>query len=101
MATIDKAIYTINKFTFLAKESLSSLKKIEGKELTSSDLPLVYFRFKYEGIQNSIRIEVKEQFRHNLLVVLRSSKSPKKELKKMDFDSSVKVYLQSSRKKKK
>jgi len=31
------------KFTTLAKESLSSIKKIEGKDLTSTDMPLVYF----------------------------------------------------------
>ena len=33
----------INKFSNLAKESLSCLKKTEGKELTPSELPLVYF----------------------------------------------------------
>ena len=33
----------INKFTNLAKESLSCLKRIEGKELTPGELPLVYF----------------------------------------------------------
>ena len=33
----------VNKFTMMAKESLSCLKKIEGKELTSGELPLVYF----------------------------------------------------------
>ena len=33
----------INKFTNLAKESLSCLKRIEGKELTPAELPLVYF----------------------------------------------------------
>ena len=35
----------ITKFTNLAKESLSSIKKAEGKELTTSELPLVYFIF--------------------------------------------------------
>ena len=33
----------INRFTNLAKESLSCLKRIEGKELTPGELPLVYF----------------------------------------------------------
>ena len=33
----------INKFTNLAKESLSCLKRIDGKELTPNELPLVYF----------------------------------------------------------
>ena len=33
----------INKFTNLAKESLSCMKRTEGKELTPSELPLVYF----------------------------------------------------------
>ena len=33
----------INNFTNLAKEALSSIKKTEGKDLTPSELPLVYF----------------------------------------------------------
>jgi len=78
-------------------------KEIKNKITNSvaENLPLVYYRFKYEGVQNSIRIEVKEQFRHNILAVLRSKKSPKKQLKKMDFDSSVETYLKFTRKKKK
>ena len=35
----------INKFSLLAKESISCLKRIEGKELTPGELPLVYFVF--------------------------------------------------------
>jgi hypothetical protein len=53
----------INKFTFLAKESLSSLKKIEGKELTSSDLPLVYFILHNENIDSNT---ANHQFRYSV-----------------------------------
>jgi hypothetical protein len=40
-----------------------------------------------------MRIEVKEEFRHNIMAVLKSKKNPNKKLKKMDFDSSVETYL--------
>ena len=43
----------INKFTNLAKESLSSIKKAEGKELTTSELPLVYFIFHSTNIDSA------------------------------------------------
>jgi hypothetical protein len=47
----------------LAKESLSSLKKIEGKELTSSDLPLVYFILHNENIDSNT---ANHQFRYSV-----------------------------------
>ena len=59
----------------------------------AENLPLVYYRFKYDGSLNAIIVEVKEQFRHNIMAVLKSKKNPRKELKKMDFDSSVETYL--------
>ena len=57
-------------------------------------------RFKYDGSLNAIIVEVKEQFRHNIMAVLKSKKNPRKELKKMDFDSSVETYLKFVNKKK-
>ena len=59
----------------------------------AKDLPLAYYKFRYEGNLNAIKIEVKEEFRHNIIAVLRSKQNPRKELKKMDFDSSVETYL--------
>ncbi len=53
----------INRFTFLAKESLSSLKKIEGKELTSSELPLVYFILHNANIDSNT---ANHQFRYSV-----------------------------------
>ena len=64
------------------------------------NLPLVYYRFQYDGSLNAIIVEVKEQFRHNIMAVLKSKKNPRKELKKMDFDSSVETYLKFVNKKK-
>ena len=66
----------------------------------AENLPLVYYRFKYDGSLNAIIVEVKEQFRHNIMAVLKSKKNPRKELKKMDFDSSVETYLKLVNKKK-
>ena len=66
----------------------------------AENLPLVYYRFKYDGSLNAIIVEVKEQFRHNIMAVLKSKKKPRKELKKMDFDSSVETYLKFVNKKK-
>ena len=66
----------------------------------AENLPLVYYRFKYDGSLNAIIVEVKEQFRHNIMAVLKSKKNPRKELKKMDFDSSVETYLRFVNKKK-
>ena len=66
----------------------------------AENLPLVYYRFKYDGSLNAIIVEVKEQFRHNIMAVLKSKKNPRKELKKMDFDSSVETYLKFINKKK-
>ena len=51
----------INKFTNLAKESLSSIKKLEGKELTSTDLPLVYFILHNNNIDSNT---ANQQFRN-------------------------------------
>ena len=51
----------INNFTNLAKEALSSIKKTEGKDLTPSELPLVYF------ILHNINIDLNsanQQFRN-------------------------------------
>ena len=66
----------------------------------AENLPLVYYRFKYDGSLNAIIVEVKEQFRHNIMAVLKSKKNLRKELKKMDFDSSVETYLKFVNKKK-
>ena len=66
----------------------------------AENLPLVYYRFKYDGSLNAIIVEVKEQFRHNIMAVLKSKNNPRKELKKMDFDSSVETYLKFVNKKK-
>lgn len=66
----------------------------------AENLPLVYYRLKYDGSLNAIIVEVKEQFRHNIMAVLKSKKNPRKELKKMDFDSSVETYLKFVNKKK-
>lgn len=66
----------------------------------AENLPLIYYRFKYDGSLNAIIVEVKEQFRHNIMAVLKSKKNPRKELKKMDFDSSVETYLKFVNKKK-
>ena len=51
----------VNKFTNLAKESLSSIKKIEGKDLTSTDLPLVYFILHNNNIDSNT---ANQQFRN-------------------------------------
>ena len=51
----------ITKFTNLAKESLSSIKKAEGKELTASELPLVYFIFHSNSIDSAT---ANQQFRN-------------------------------------
>ena len=50
----------INKFSNLAKESLSSIKKVEGKDLSSSELPLVYFIFHNTTIDSNT---ANQQFR--------------------------------------
>ena len=47
---------SINKFTNLAKESISLLKRIEGKELTPTELPLVYFVFHNINIDSNTAI---------------------------------------------
>lgn len=65
----------------------------------AENLPMVYYRFKYDGNLNAMKIEVKEQFRHNIMTVLKSKNNPRKELKKMDFDSSVETYLKFMKKK--
>jgi hypothetical protein len=65
----------------------------------AENLPMVYYRFKYDGNLNAMKIEVKEQFRHNIMTVLKSKNNPRKELKKMDFDSSVETYLKFIKKK--
>ena len=46
----------INKFTSLAKESISYLKRIEGKELTPTELPLIYFVFHNINIDSTTAI---------------------------------------------
>ena len=59
----------------------------------AENLPFAYYRFKYDSSLNIMRIEVKEEFRHNIMAVLKSKKNPNKKIKKMDFDSSVETYL--------
>ena len=51
----------INNFTNIAKESLSSIKKIEGKDLTPSELPLVYFILHNTNIDSN---SANQQFRY-------------------------------------
>mgnify|MGYP002624511234 CR=1 FL=1 len=51
----------ITKFTNLAKDSLSLIKKAEGKELTASELPLVYFIFHNTNIDSAT---ANQQFRN-------------------------------------
>ena len=51
----------INKFTNIAKESLSCIKKIEGKDLTSTDMPLVYFILHNNNIDSNT---ANQQFRN-------------------------------------
>jgi len=72
-------------------------KNLELKNKISNciakDTPIVYFKFRYDYSLNSIMLEIKPEFRHNILAVLKSKKNPRKELKKMDFDSSVETYL--------
>ena len=46
----------INKFTNLAKESISCIKKIEGKELTPTELPLIYFVFHNINVDSNTAI---------------------------------------------
>lgn len=46
----------INKFTNLAKDSISCLKRIEGKELTPTELPLIYFVFHNINIDSNTAI---------------------------------------------
>ena len=46
----------INRFTILAKESISCLKRIEGKELTPTELPLIYFVFHNINIDSNTAI---------------------------------------------
>ncbi len=51
----------VNKFTNLAKESLSCIKKINGKDLTSTDMPLVYFILHNNNIDSNT---ANQQFRN-------------------------------------
>ena len=51
----------INKFTNLAKECILNIKKIEGKDLTPSELPLVYFILHNTNIDTNI---ANQQFRN-------------------------------------
>ena len=51
----------INKFTNLAKESLSCIKMIEKKDLPSSELPLVYFILHNNNIDSNT---ANQQFRN-------------------------------------
>ena len=58
----------VNKFTNLAKESLSCLKRIEGKELTSAELPLVYFVMHNINIDsNSVVSQFKNLVKDNII----------------------------------
>ena len=58
----------INKFTNLAKESISCLKRIEGKELTPTELPLIYFVFHNINIDsNSAISQFKILIKDNLI----------------------------------
>ena len=51
----------VNKFTNLAKESLLSIKKIEGKDLTPFELPIVYFILHNTSIDSN---SANQQFRN-------------------------------------
>ena len=58
------------------------------------NIPVANYKFEFDG---NIIIILKPEFRHNIIAVLKSRKN--KELKKMDFDSSVYTILQCRRKK--
>ena len=58
----------INRFTNLAKESLSCMKRTEGKELTPSELPLVYFVLHNINIDsNSANAQFKNMVKDNII----------------------------------
>ena len=58
----------INKFTNLAKESLSCLKRTDGKELTPNELPLVYFVLHNISIDsNNVISQFKNMVKDNII----------------------------------
>jgi hypothetical protein len=58
----------INKFTNLAKESLACLKRIDGKELTPNELPLVYFVLHNINIDsNTVVSQFKNMVKDNII----------------------------------
>lgn len=94
-------------YTRVVEESFRNYltKNKELKEKISNsvaeNLPFAYYRFEYDGNLNTMKIEVKEEFRHNIMAILKSKKNPRKQLKKMDFDSSVETFLKFAKKKRK
>ena len=88
----DTSRYIIGAF----RNYLNKNKKIREKISNSvaQDIPIASYKFEFDG---NIIITLKPEFRHNIIAVLKSKKN--KELKKMDFDSSVYTILQCRRKK--
>lgn len=88
----DTSRYIIGSF----RNYLNKNKKIREKISNSvaQNIPIADYKFEFDG---NIIITLKPEFRHNVIAVLKSKKN--KELKKMDFDSSVYTILQCRRKK--
>lgn len=89
--------YDISRYIIGAfRNYLNKNKKIREKISNSvaQNISLSNYKFEFDG---NIIITLKPEFRHNIIAVLKSKKN--KELKKMDFDSSVYTILQCRRKK--
>lgn len=89
--------YDISRYIIGAfRNYLNKNKKIREKISNSvaQNIPIADYKFEFDG---NIIITLKPEFRHNIIAVLKSKKN--KELKKMDFDSSVYTILQCRRKK--
>lgn len=71
----------------------SKLKNKILKSMSELNEPIIsYFSYKYNGLNNSIIISLKPEFRINPILTLNVNK-PKKEVAKMGFDKSVHTFL--------
>lgn len=89
--------YDISKYIIGAfRNYLNKNKNIRDRvsNCIVQNIPVANYKFEFDG---NIIITLKPEFRHNIIAVLKSRKN--KELKKMDFDSSVYTILQCRRKK--
>lgn len=89
--------YDISKYVIGAfRNYLNKNKNIRDRvsNCIVQNIPVANYKFEFDG---NIIITLKPEFRHNIIAVLKSRKN--KELKKMDFDSSVYTILQCRRKK--